>query len=77
MNNHSHLGDGVYAEFDGYGIQLRANDHRDELCTDRIYLEPDVIQKIVDFYKYQVELHSIKKQGEKDATRTQDRDAIN
>jgi len=32
----TYIGDGVYAEFDGYGIWLRAN----VPTTDEIYLEP-------------------------------------
>lgn len=43
----SHLGDGVYAIFDGYGIWLHANDHKDP--TDRVYLEPAVLQGLLDF----------------------------
>lgn len=46
-----YLGDGVYAEFDGFGIWLRANDHRDGLCTDKIYIEPSVLESLVGFYK--------------------------
>lgn len=53
--NHEYLGDGVYAEFDGHGLQLRANDHRDELCTDRIYLEDGVIHSLVTFWQRMVE----------------------
>lgn len=49
--NHDYIGDGVYAEFDGYGIWLRANDHRDHLCTDKIYIEPDVLESLNQFYR--------------------------
>lgn len=42
-----HLGDGVYALFDGYGIWLHANDHADP--TDRIYLEPEVFAALTRF----------------------------
>ena len=45
----SHLGDGVYAIFDGYGIWLHANDH--ENPTDRIYLEPSVFDSLTRFNK--------------------------
>ena len=38
--NSVYLGDGVYAEFDGHGIWLRANDY--ENPTDKIYIEPSV-----------------------------------
>ncbi len=39
-----HLGDGVYAKWDGYGVQLHANSHL--VPTDRIYLEPEVLRGI-------------------------------
>ena len=45
----SYLGDGVYAIFDGFGIWLHANDHKNP--TDRIYLEPFVLQALVEFSK--------------------------
>lgn len=44
-----YLGDGVYAIFDGYGIWLHANDHR--YPTDRIFLEPSVMQALIRFEK--------------------------
>ena len=44
-----YCGDGVYAIFDGYGIWLHANSHDNP--TDRIYLEPSVLDSIVMFYK--------------------------
>lgn len=45
----SYLGDGVYAIFDGFGIWLHANDH--EHPTDRVYLEPNVLESLVEFNK--------------------------
>jgi len=48
---HSYLGDGVYASHDGVGIWLRANDHREHLCTDKIYLEPSVLTALNNFNK--------------------------
>ena len=42
----AYLGDGIYAEFDGYGIWLRSGDHRDELCDNKIYLEPDILASL-------------------------------
>jgi hypothetical protein len=42
-----YLGDGVYASFDGYQIELTAeNGIR---ATDTIYLEPDVYTRLVQF----------------------------
>jgi len=37
--NHSYLGDSVYAEYDVKGITLRTGDHRDDHCDTRIYIE--------------------------------------
>lgn len=48
---HRYLGDGVYAIHDGYGIWLRANDHREHRCTDKVYLEPPVLKALIDFDK--------------------------
>lgn len=45
----SYLGDGVYAIFDGFGIWLHANSHSEP--TDRIYLEPNVLQGLIIFEK--------------------------
>jgi len=45
----SYIGDGVYAIYDGFGIWLHANDH--ENPTDRVYLEPKVLNQLVRFSK--------------------------
>jgi hypothetical protein len=50
MDNKDYLGDGVYAEFDGFGIVLMAN----VPTTDVIYLEPEVLDALVRFYERQV-----------------------
>lgn len=42
-----HLGDGVYVAFDGNGVWLHANDHINP--TDRIYMEPEVIENFLQF----------------------------
>ena len=55
-NNESpkrYIGDGVYAIFDGYGIWLHANHH--EHPTDKIYLEPIILERINKFYRDQIE----------------------
>jgi len=49
-----YLGDGVYAIYDGFGIWLHANDH--ENPTDRIYLEPSVLEALIRFQKRAEEL---------------------
>lgn len=43
-----YLGDGVYAIFDGDGVWLHANDH--ENPTDRVYLEPEVLEALNKFW---------------------------
>ena len=42
-----HLGDRVYAKYDGFGMLLHANSHIDP--TDRIYLEHSVFKSLVEF----------------------------
>lgn len=50
--NHCYIGDGVYAEFDGFGIWLRTGDHREEKCDDKIYIEPDVLNSLNRFVEH-------------------------
>ena len=45
----TYLGDGVYTIFDGYGIWLHANDHKNP--TDKVYLEPSVMEALKRFEK--------------------------
>lgn len=33
QNPVTHLGDGLYAEFDGWGVSLRVNDHRNAVVA--------------------------------------------
>lgn len=42
-----HLGDGLYAEWDGYYLKLMANDPNDP--TDTVYLEDYVIDALLRF----------------------------
>jgi len=44
-----YIGDGVYTIFDGRGIWLHANDHK--YPTDKIYLEPNVLEGLIRFMK--------------------------
>lgn len=54
MNNtKAYIGDGVYLDDDGFGFILTTEDGT--RVTNKIYLEPDVWQTLVD---------SIKKRGE-------------
>ena len=67
----TYLGDGVYAIFDGFGIWLYANDHRNP--TDKIYLKPEVLNGLIDFNKEArssevVELIKLRMKGERDGT---------
>ncbi len=43
----AYLGDGLYAAFDGYQIELRANHH--EHPTDRVYLNSEVLGSFLNF----------------------------
>jgi len=56
---HSYIGDGVYAIFDGYGIWLRTGDHREQLCSNQIYLEPSVYKELIDFKRHIEEVFKI------------------
>jgi hypothetical protein len=42
-----YLGDGVYVDFDGYQIWLKANDYNNP--TDQIALEPNVIESLMRY----------------------------
>lgn len=45
----TYIGDAVYALFDGRGIMLRLNDHRNE--EGEIYLEPEVLEALNRFHE--------------------------
>lgn len=42
-----HIGDGVYASFDGYAIWLAANHHENKV----IAIEPAVFNRLVEYAK--------------------------
>jgi len=44
-----YLGDGVYAAWDGYVVELRTNSHTDS--TNIIFLEPEVLAALNRFYE--------------------------
>lgn len=48
MNEWTYLGDGLYARFDGWHIELRANDPDDTEC-DTVYLDYSVYSNLVRF----------------------------
>lgn len=56
--NKEYLGDGVYAEFDGYFIKLRVNHHENPVA---VAIEPEVLESLNNFYKRQLELVKEKK----------------
>jgi len=51
LRNMEYLGDGLYAEYDGYGIWLctRANDIVPTNMDRKIYLEPMVFQSLCKY----------------------------
>lgn len=44
-----YLGDGLYAEFDGYQLKLAASNGM--LDHDTVYLEPSVLRALIDYAK--------------------------
>ena len=44
MENPTHLGDGVYAKWDGFQVAISVNDHRNEPV---VFMEPSVIENLV------------------------------
>jgi hypothetical protein len=57
-----YIGDGVYALFDGYGIELRANDA--EKPTDIVYLEPDVLTSFLMFVEQVKKVRPVKSKSQ-------------
>lgn len=49
LENPAYLGDGVYASFDGYQIELSTNRADRGPVPDRIYLEPQVLRALLVF----------------------------
>ena len=48
--NQAYIGDGVYAEDDGFGVWLKTERHFEPpTSTHRIYLEPDVLKNLTDW----------------------------
>lgn len=45
----THIGDGVYADFDGYQLKLCANSPT--APTDTIFLDPYVMEGLIRYYK--------------------------
>lgn len=51
MNDHdkedTYLGDGLYASYDGWQVELYASNGRDK--TNHVYLEPAVLAEFLDY----------------------------
>ena len=43
-----YLGDGAYAQFDGYGVSVTAENGIE--ATDTVYLEPEVYDALVKYW---------------------------
>jgi hypothetical protein len=52
MSKPTHLGDGVYAEFDGWQVWVWTSNGETE--SDRIALEPGVLSELNKYYKRMV-----------------------
>lgn len=50
--NKQYLGDSVYAECDGYGIILTTENGLPLDPSNTIYLEPQVLQALIDYVEY-------------------------
>ena len=50
MDEKSHLGDAVYASYDGWMIKLETRDGG-EIPTNTIYLEPAVLNALINYAK--------------------------
>ena len=44
-----YIGDGVYVEWNGFQVVLKANDSVNP--SDTIYLEESVMEELIDYYK--------------------------
>lgn len=49
--NEEYLGDGLYADFDGWQVCLAANDKVSGRPTDKVYLELKVIDAFIRYLK--------------------------
>lgn len=62
MSHARHIGDGVYAQFDGYGVILTTGSHLEHERDQRICMEPEVVES---FTRY---IADLKKRLESDPT---------
>lgn len=61
LSKHEYLADGVYAELKDDELILRTGDHRDEYCDNKIYLDDDVINLLLNFLEENREWTTCKK----------------
>lgn len=47
MNDPEYIGDGVYIGHDGFRFILRTSSHENQM--GQIFLEPDVVQNLIDY----------------------------
>lgn len=47
-NTKTYLGDGLYAVYNGFSVELRANDFNNP--SDRVFLESSVMNALIDWY---------------------------
>ncbi len=51
MSWKTYIGDSVYAEFDGYGVILTTENGYPDDPRNKIYLEPEVFDSLVEWLK--------------------------
>jgi hypothetical protein len=51
MSERVYLGDAVYAEMEGEQVKLTVRDNRDAPHTQKIYLEPKVVDALLRYLK--------------------------
>lgn len=49
MTNARYLGDAVYASYDGYGVMLTTGHHEPHKASNRIVLEPEIIEAFISY----------------------------
>lgn len=66
MEHHTYLGDGVYAEYTEFGVNLRLGDHRSMVV---VVLEPEVMQQLFEWYKIEQEAARLASEAEADESK--------
>jgi len=55
-----YLGDGVYSEFDGHQIKLTTSNGHDSYAANVIFLEPEVVNNLLDYIKWVTSYRNLK-----------------